>query len=126
MMHAEAPKSIMRDFNDNSCLLMAQKHFACIEFLSSDLNRQGFHASQLLHYRLGANDDERNDATPKKLSIVFATANVTLTGWRLNRITEHLRDGDLLAVRAFSIRYANVDPTALIVANITVEPMGKG
>ena len=66
------------------------------------------------------------DATPKKLSIVFATANVTLTGWRLNRITEHLRDGDLLAVRAISIRYANVDPTALIVANITVEPMGKG
>ena len=81
--------------------------------------------SQVFHYRLGANDDDGKAAPPEKLFIGFATADVTLTGWRLNRVTEHLRDGDLLAVRSIPTRYANVDPTDLVVASITVEPVGK-
>ncbi len=115
----------MSGFKENSCIELSHKHCACIEFVLSDQDRQGFHASQLLHYRLGANDDEQTDAPPEKLCIAFATADVTLTGWRLNRVTEHLRDGNLLALRAIPTRYANVDPTALIVANISVEPIKK-
>ena len=65
------------------------------------------------------------DAPPEKLSIAFATADVTLTGWRLNRITEHLRDGNLLAVRSLPSRYSNLDPTALFVSEIRVEPIKK-
>ena len=115
----------MTGFKENSCIELSHKHCACIEFVLSDRDRQGFHASQLLHYRLGANDDERNDVPPEKLCIAFATADVTLTGWRLNRVTEHLRDGNLLALRSIPTRYANVDPTALIVESIAVEPIRK-
>jgi len=115
----------MNEFRSSPCIELSHKHCACIEFVLSDRDRQGFHASQLLHYRLGANDDERNDVPPEKLCIAFATADVTLTGWRLNRVTEHLRDGNLLALRSIPTRYANVDPTDLVVASISVEPVGK-
>jgi len=65
------------------------------------------------------------DAPPEKLTIAFATADVTLTGWRLDRLADDLRDGDLLAVRALPARYANLDKTKCSVASITVEPVGK-
>ena len=119
------PKIIMSDFKDNSCLLMAQKHCACIEFLSSDLNRHGFAIGQFLHYHIGANDEEGKNALPEKLQLAFATADVTLTGWRLGRISDHLCEGNLLAVRSLPARYGNLDPTDLFVAKISVEPIRK-
>ncbi len=71
------------------------------------------------------------DAPPEKLTTAFATADVTLTGWRLDRIADDLRDGDLLAVRALPARYANPDKSKWAVASITVGPVvsnsiGKG
>jgi len=87
--------------------------------------RHGFHASQLLHYRLAPNDTAGNEAPPEKLTIAFATADVTLTGWRLERIVQRLRDGDLLAVRTRPARYTQLDPAQCAVAAITVEPPGK-
>jgi len=39
---------------------------------------------------------------------------------------EHLRDGELLAVRALPSRYANLDRNKTYVASITVEPFSKG
>ena len=113
----------MSDFKDNSCVLMAHKHCACIEFTSSDRNRHGFATSQLLHYHLGANDEPDHDAPPEKLAIAFATADVTLTGWRLRWLSDCLCEGNLLAVRSLPARYGNLDPTELFVARISVEPI---
>jgi hypothetical protein len=50
----------------------------------------------------------------------------TPTGWRLDHLTRHLRDGDLLAVRSLPSRYGTLDPTDVFVAKIMVEPIGKG
>jgi hypothetical protein len=58
--------------------------------------------------------------------IAFATADVTLTGWRLDRMADDIRDGDFLAVRTLPTRYANLDKTKCCVATITVEPIIKG
>ena len=125
----------MNEFRSNPCVEVSHKHCACIEFVLSDQDRQGFQASQLLHYRLATNDDDGKDAPPEKLSIAYATADVTLTGWRLDRITEHLRDGNLLAVRSRPSRYlsgvapANTDgtlnPTVVFVSDINVVSVGK-
>ena len=59
-------------------------------------------------------------------SLIIATADVTLTGWRLDRIADTLRDGDFLAVRSLPSRYANLDKTKCSVATITVEPVNNG
>ena len=104
---------------------MAHKHCACIEFILSDLNRHGFAAGQLLHYHLGANDEEGKDAPPEKLFIAFATADVTLTGWRLGRISDHLCEGNLLAVRSLPARYGNLDPTDRFDGNLRHEQIGR-
>ncbi len=115
----------MNEFRSSPCIELSHKHCACIEFVLSDRDRQGFHASQLLHYRLGTNEDEREGAPPQKLAIAFATADVTVIGWRLDRITSHLRDGDLLALRAVPTRYADLDPSTAHIARIIVEPIRK-
>lgn len=52
--------------------------------------------------------------------------DVTLTGWRFDRLADDLRDGDLLAVRSLPTRYANLDQTKCAVASITIEPVGEG
>jgi len=114
----------LHQFKENECLLTTQKHCPCVEFILNERDRHGFHTSQLLHYRLAANEGGK-DAPPEKLTIAFATADVTLTGWRLDRLADDLRDGDLLAVRALPARYANLDKTKCSVASITVEPVGK-
>lgn len=116
----------MNQFKDNECLLTTQKHCPCVEFVVSEHDRHGFHTSQLLHYRLAANDTAGKDAPPEKLTIAFATADVTLTGWRLDRIADDLRDGDLLAVRPLPARYANLDKTKCAIASIAVEPVSNG
>jgi hypothetical protein len=120
----------LHQFKSNECLLTTQKHCPCVEFLVAEPQsglpqRHGFHASQLLHYRLETNEGGK-DAPAEKLTIAFATADVTLTGWRLDRLADRLRDGDLLAVVALPARYANLDKSKCAVASITVEPVAKG
>ena len=50
---------------------------------------------------------------------------MVIVGWRLERLAEYLRDGELLAVRALLTRYANLDQNKTYVASITVEPVSK-
>ena len=83
-----------------------------------------FLRSQLIPQHLESNDTGK-DAPPEKLTLAFATADVTLTGWRLDRLADDIRDGELLAVRALPTRYANLDKTKCAVAAIMVEPVGK-
>jgi len=120
----------LNQFKESECVLTTQKHCPCVEFLLADSEaarsrRHGFHASQLLDYCLQPNEAETKDAPPEKLTLSFATADVRLTGWRLDRIADHLREGDLLAVRALPARYAHLDPGKCFVAQITVAPFAK-
>ncbi len=87
----------LHDFEENECILTTQRHCPCIEFHPTGEERYGFHASQLLHYRLET--EETTGHPPHKLTLGFGTADVILTGWRLDRVTAHVRDGgNLLAV----------------------------
>lgn len=113
----------LNQFKDNECLLLSQKHCPCIEFILGEHDRHGFHAGQLLHYRLEANDDAGPNAPREKLTLAFATADVTLTGRRLDRIADSLHDGELLAVRALPARYAGIDNAKVTVASITIDPI---
>lgn len=86
-------------FNEGDCIAHATKPCACIEFTMSDQHRHGFHASQLIHYALEPNAEAESEnsgrpqAPPQKLTLAFATADVILTGWRLSKICDDLRDG---------------------------------
>jgi len=69
----------LHQFKENECLLTTQKHCPCIEFILAENERHGFHASQLLHYRLETNEGGK-DAAPEKLMIAFATAVIFVGG----------------------------------------------
>jgi hypothetical protein len=114
-------------FKEGECLLTIQKHCPCIEFVLGELERYGFHASQLLDYHLQPNPAAGNEknAPPEKLTLAFSTADVVLTGWRLDSLADHLRDGELLAVRSLAGRYANIDRSKTYVTAITVTPITK-
>ena len=86
----------LNQFKENECVLTTQKHCPCVEFLLADTeaarqHRHGFHTSQLLHYRLEPDDGGDGDREPaEKLTLAFATADVVIVGWRLERLAEHL------------------------------------
>ncbi len=117
----------LNPFKEGDCLLKTHKPCPCIEFIISEERRNGFQAAQLIHYTLEPNPDAAGDKAkpPQKLTLAFATADVTLTGWRLHRLCEELREGDVLAVRALPDRYANLDQNKTFVASITVTPIAK-
>ena len=113
----------LHDFDENECILTTQRHCPCIEFHPTGEERYGFHASQLLHYRLET--EETTGHPPHKLTLGFGTADVVLTGWRLDWVTAHVRDGDLLAVRTRPIRYADLSRARPHVVSITVASITK-
>jgi hypothetical protein len=115
----------MSDFK-NECYKLAHKHCLCIEFVLAEDQRRGFHTGQLIDYRLEPNSSDEKDAPPDKLTLAFATADVVVLGWKLSSLAEHLRDGDLLSVRALPNRYANLERSKTYVASITIEPVGEG
>ena len=114
----------MSDFK-NDCYELAHKHCLCIEFVLAADQRRGFHTGQLIDYRLEPNSTDQKDAPPDKLTLAFATADVEILGWKLFTLANHLRDGDLLAVRALSSRYAHLERSTAYVANINITSIAK-
>ena len=51
---------------------------------------------------------------------------MVILGSKLSSLVEHLRDGDLLSVRAMPSRYAGLDRFKTFVAAISITPIGKG
>jgi len=48
---------------------------------------------------------------------------VVVLGWQLSTLADHLRDGDLLYVRALPDRYAHLEPKRSFVADIQIKPL---
>ena len=115
----------MSDFK-NECYKLAHKHCLCIEFVLTEDRRHGFHTGQLIDYRLEPNSAGEKDSPPDKLMLAFATADVEILGWKLSTLAEHLRDGDLLFVRALPDRYAHLEPKQAFVADIQIKPLSEG
>jgi len=94
---------------------------AFIEFLLSPDNCVGYAASQLMHYQLVTRKPDLADDPTKPmqtLTLGLQTADLVITGNRLNLITAALVEGTLAAVRAVPIRYAELNQRQPFVAKI--------
>jgi hypothetical protein len=94
---------------------------AFIEFHLSPDNCVGYAASQLMHYQLVTRKPDLADDPTKPmqtLTLGFATADLVVSGNRLNLITAALVEGTLAAVRAVPSRYAELNPRQPFVAKI--------
>lgn len=103
---------------------ITEQHCFCIEFRLGQ-QRRGFHSNHLIEYTLEENPDAKDDPNtpPEKLVLAFSTADVTLSGWRLGRLADALRDNELAAVSAAPKRYGELDPAKPYVASIVITPI---
>jgi hypothetical protein len=113
--------------NNDECYESANKYCACVEFRPDENRRHGFSVSQLIAYTLEPNPDagDNKDAPPQKLSFAFSTADVVISGWRLGRLADSLRENNLAVVRAHPVRNDAVDPKNVFVASIKITPIEK-
>ncbi len=96
---------------------------AFIEFWPTPHNRLGYGSSQLLDYQLLTRNPSHNPAEmPQVLTLGFATANVVLSGKRLEAVADLLAEGQLKSVAALPERFAELNPTKPFVAKIEVKP----
>lgn len=104
------------------------KHCYCIEFRNGK-QRHGFHSSHLIEYTLEENPvpEAEVDARtpPEKLVLAFSTADVTISGWRLGRLADALRDNELAVVGAVSKRDEASDSGKPHIASIVITPIPK-
>jgi hypothetical protein len=105
---------------------IVNKHCYCIEFRSGT-QRRGFHSSHLIEYTLEENPDAKEDTKtpPEKLVLAFSTADVTISGWRLGRLADALRDNELAAVSADAKRGGELDPSKSRIASIVITMIEK-
>lgn len=110
----------------DDCYQTVNKHCFCIEFHIGK-QRRGFHSNHLIEYTLEENPDAKDDPStpPEKLALAFSTADVTISGWRLGRLADALRDNELAAVSVLPKRYGELDPTKPYVASIVITPIEK-
>jgi hypothetical protein len=95
---------------------------AFIEFQPDLRTRVGFSAGQLMQYRLetcalGKDPEEM----PQVLTLGFATADVLITGRRLETITKLIVEGHLKAVLAQNKRYSELHLAKPFVSKIEVK-----
>ena len=105
---------------------IVNKHCYCIEFRNGK-QRRGFHSSHLIEYTLEENPEATEDTNtpPEKIILAFSTADVTISGWRLGRLADALRDNELAAVSTSPKRLGELDPTKPYVASIVIALIGK-
>ena len=97
-----------------------------VVFLDGPQSRQGFALSHLLHYRLAPRLAAAVDgagAAPQVLTLAFSTADVALTGWRLERVAELIDEGKLVAVRTIPVRHVGLTGHRPAVVAIAIKPL---
>lgn len=107
---------------------ITNKHCFCIEFRSGT-QRRGFHSTHLIEYTLEESPVSEAEVDvktpPEKLVLAFSTADVTISGWRLGRIADALRDNELAAVSADAKRSGDIDPSKPQITSIVITPIEK-
>ena len=126
---------LKKDAEDPVCVVQAtsSQSLGFVEFFDAPGSRQGFALAQLLHYRLslrepvvGAGDGA--DAAPQVLTLGFSTADVVVTGWRLERAAEFLQAGTLASVKTIPARHVAMtgNRPAVVAIEIRAVSPGKG
>ena len=95
-----------------------------IEFRPDPHRRIGFPMSCLCHYALDPIGGGELEA-PERLSIGFSTADVVVTGARLGKLVEALREHSLEWVAALDARYAGALGRGPWVAAIAIARIDK-
>jgi len=135
MSLSRAIAELKKDTEDTTCVVEAgsSRSIGFVEFFDnphSPQARQGFALAQLLHYRLAARAPEPGDAAeearPQVLALAFSTADVVVTGWRLERMAEYLQDGKLAAVKTIPVRHVGLTANRPAVVAIEIKPLGQG
>ncbi len=105
---------------------IVNKHCYCIEFRNGT-QRRGFHSSHLIEYTLEEDAEAKEDAKtpPEKLVLAFSTADVTISGSRLGRLANALRDNELAAVSTSTKRPSELDPAQPCITSIVIAPIPK-
>ena len=67
------------------------------------------------------------DGPPDKLVLGFSTADVVVTGWRLEQLADEVREhkGGIIKTLPNAVRYEQLQPNACAVASISVKPISK-
>jgi hypothetical protein len=111
--------------NPNACLFLNDR-CSFLEFWPEQKPWHGFAVSQLLHYSVEANTAAK-DGPPDKLTLGFSTADVVVTGWRLEQLADEVRGhkGGIVKTLPNAVRYEQLQPNACAVAKIEVKPIAK-
>jgi len=112
--------------NPNRCLFLEERD-SFLEFRPDEHRAHGFSLSQLLHYTIEPHAALATDGPPQRITLGFSTADVVLTGWRLDGLTEELRahKGGVIKKLPDAARYEQLEPHACVVDAIEVKPIGK-
>lgn len=97
-----------------------------IVFFDGPRSRHGFSLAQLLHFRIALRDalaGDGSDAAPHVLTLAFSTADITITGWRLERLATLLQEGRLAAVKVIPVRHVALTGNRPAVASIEIKPI---
>jgi len=111
--------------NPNTCTFLRETD-SFLEFHSKDsLHVHGFSFSQLIHYTLEPAPGERGTAPKQCLSLAFSTADVVVTGWRLEELLEDLRARKcgILKILPASARYEQLNTVHAAITDIKVTPL---
>lgn len=119
---------LKRETEEPVCVIEAESNrpIGFVEFFDRPQSRHGFAQAQLLHYRLFLRDvpaGDGADAAPQVLTMAFSTADVIITGWRLERVTEILQDGKLVAVKTIPARHVGLTGNRPAIVAIEIRPL---
>jgi hypothetical protein len=107
------------------CIEESELPLLMLDFLTRDGRIFGFSYSQLTNYQLVPNPtlERRSDAPPERLTLLFSTHDVILTGWRLHALRPLLHSARLAALRAADPRYAQMIRNKPFIEEINVQPI---
>lgn len=91
------------------------------------MHGRGLELEALFHRELLTRNPGHDPAEmPQVLTLGFSTADVVVTGWRLERAAEFLQTGTLAAVKTIPIRHVAMTGNRPAVVAIEIRAVGRG
>ncbi len=106
----------------NPCLGTAGKHIVALRVSADDQHDYLFGLVHFIDGEHSANPEIESDkqAPPERLTLRFSTGEVIVLGRALGRIVRSLQEGELFFIQAADRRYADLQPTGVLISSITV------
>jgi len=110
--------------NPNACLFLNDRA-SFLEFWPDQKPKRGFALSQLIEYALES--DGAKSGPPDRVVFAFSTADVVVSGWRLEDLIDSVREhkGGIVKTLPNAARYEQLAANSAAVAEIEIKPAGK-